>query len=187
MYRDLGDVKASLLQAAIELGAAKSVSSITSRSVASLCNISTGTIFNYFPSMKDLIDAAAQSFDRLHMDETVKMAQQDLSIEEIWDLMIDNFLSDPNGTLYYISYTNTFGFDPTSNNIRAEEFLEIAKSFFRTSKSLTDDQYLLLWDYITSMAFYYAEKFIHGYLDYDDYTKAQVKAVVFGGVSNFIN
>lgn len=182
MYRDLGDIDTALIRAAFKIGATEGVASITARKIAALCDISVVTIFNRFENMRDLMDAAAQAFDRPYMEEAAKMAQADLTLEQIWDTMLDHFMADPDGSMYYVSYTSTFGFDPTSANARAEEFLRIAKAFFRSDRVLTDNEYLFLWDYITSMAFYYAEKFIHGYLECNDATNALIKRVVFNGI-----
>lgn len=185
-YRDLGDIDEKIIRTIIHMGAEQGVENVSSKRIAALCGISNGTIFNRFDTMRALLDAAAQSFDRPHMEEVVKMAAEQLTVIQIWDKMLDYFLADPDGTLYYISYTNAFGFDPTTNNPRAEEFLEIAKVFFRSDCTLPDLQYLMMWDYVTSMAFYYAEKFIHGFLTYDEPSKAFVKQIVFNGITHIL-
>lgn len=185
-YRDLGNIEEVILQTITRLGAEKGVEHVSSKEVAAICKISNATIFNRFETMRAALDAAAQHFDRVHMEQTVQMAEENLAAEEIWDRMLDYYLADPDGTLYYNSYTNTFGFDPTVNNPRAEEFLRIAQVFFQSENKLTDNQYLIMWDYITSMAFYYAEKFIHGYLDYDEPTRAFLKQIVFEGLNRIL-
>jgi AcrR family transcriptional regulator len=185
-YRDLGDIDEKIIRTILKMGAENGVSNVSSKRVAAICGISSGTIFHKYGTMKALLDAAAQAFDRPSMALTAQMAEQNLAAAEIWDKMLDHFLSDPDGTLYYISYTNTFGFDPTTTNPRAEEFLGIARIFFRSCKSLTDNEYLVLWDYITSMAFYYAEKYIHGYLPYTEKTRTFTKQIVFQGINGAI-
>lgn len=185
-YRDLGDIEEAIIKTITKLGAAKGAEHASSKEVAAICKISNATVFNRFATMRAALDAAAQRFDRPRMEQTARMAERSLTAEQIWDSMLDGFLADPDGTLYYISYTNAFGFDPTVGNPRADEFLKVAKIFFRSEKRLTDNQYLVLWDYITSMAFYYAEKFLHGYLDYSAETKAFVKQIVFGGIDGVL-
>lgn len=185
-YRDLGDIEEKILQTITELGAKKGVEHVSSKEVAAICKISNATIFNRFSTMRAALDAAAQRFDRPHMERTVKMAEANLTADQIWDQMLEYFLADPDGTLYYISYTNTFGFDPTVGNPRAEEFLQIARVFFRSEQTLSDNQYLILWDYITSMAFYYAEKFLHSYMDYDEENRAFIKRIVFDGIDRIL-
>ena len=134
--------------------------------------------------MRGAQDAAARAFDRLYMEQASALAQAHLPLEEIWDQMLERLLQDSDGALYYISYINCFGFDPTSANDRAEEFLAVAKLFFHTKPHLSDSQYLLLWDYITSMVFYYMEKFLH-YMAYNQENRAMVRQLLFSGMDRF--
>ena len=185
-YRDLGDIDNRIIGTVIHMGAERGVENVSSKKIAALCGISNATIFNRFTTMRALIDKAAQRFDRPHMENVMHMAEQGLNAGQIWDKMLTLFLADPDGTLYYISYTNTYGFDLTAKNPRAPEFLYVAKIFFRSARVIADDEYLALWDYITSMAFYYAEKFIHGYMHYNNDTLTFVKKIVFAGVDGIL-
>ena len=49
----------------------------------------------------------AEPFDRPRMAQVIKLVGQGLSPREIWDKMLESFMGDQEGTLYYISYTNT--------------------------------------------------------------------------------
>ncbi len=185
-FRQLEDTDKKIIRAIYKIGAKDGMSKVTAKRIAALCDISDCTVFNVFGTKRGYLDAAAQTFDRTHMDEVMRYANEGKDIYELWDIMLETFLSDPDGSMYYNRYTLEFGFDPTSRNPRADEFLLAAKAAFNAAAPLDDDTYLILWDYITSMAFYYAEKFIHGYLENSAQNKARVKSVVFGGLNALI-
>ncbi len=185
-FRDLGDINSIIIDTVTHMGAKQGVAYVSSKRIAASCGISSATIFNRFTSIRNLLDRAAEQFDRPRMEQAARLVEQGLSPQDIWDRMMESFLADPESTLYYISYTSTFGFDPTSANPRAKEFLRIAKAFFRSGRALEDHEYLLLWDYITSMEFYYAEKFIHGLIPSTSEERVLVKRIVFGGIDGLL-
>ena len=110
-----------------------------------------------------------------------------MNIIEIFDFFVERFIEDKIETLYYISYNNKYGFDPTINNPRANEFLKVAHLLFSNNTKLSDDQTLLLWDYITSMAFFYAEKIIKGFLENTFENKENIHSIVFRGLNSILN
>lgn len=183
-YRLLKNIEEKMIAAITEIGAKEGVKAVTAVKVAAKCDISSFTVFEHFKTKRGFLDAAAQAFDRKNMAFTAKMLSEGKDFIEVWDIMQDFFLSDPDGTLFYISYTSEFGFDPTTNNARGEEFLQVARVLFPKKTHLDDDQMLELWDYVTSMAFYYAEKIIHGYIANTPEVKAYVKRLVCEGVVN---
>lgn len=186
-YRKLENIKERIEQEALLIGATKGVAEISARNVAKACGISTHTIYCHFKSMKELIDTIAQRFDRKHMDSISGCLDNNMNIIEIFDFFVERFIEDKIETLYYISYNNKYGFDPTINNPRANEFLKVAHLLFSNNTKLSDDQTLLLWDYITSMAFFYAEKIIKGFLENTFENKENIHSIVFRGLNSILN
>lgn len=185
-YRLLKNTDEHIIRAVQEIGATIGVQSITAAKIAKKCDISNFTVVSCFGNMRKALDAAAQSFDRHYMAKVEEMAAEGADLDRIWDEILNYFLDDPNGTIYYNSYTQYFGFDPTENNERSAEFLATAKAFLKPKAELSDHKYLILWDYMTSMMFYYAEKFIRGYIQCDESNRAIVKDIVFGGVNRLL-
>ena len=164
-YRKLENNKNKIEAAALAIGSHDGVQCISARTIAAACDISTHTIYNNFPSMQDLIDFIAQKFDRKHLKNVVNLVEEGKTWQEIFNIMIDKLTRDKAATLYYISYTNIYGFDPTMENPRAEEFLEVSRKLFDPNGKLSDEVLLVIWDYVTTTALYYSDKIIRKYIE----------------------
>lgn len=161
--RTLIDIDNKIISAVYKIGASQGVHAITAQKVAKMCGISHFTIFEHFQTKENLLQVAAETFDRKYMGLMEELLNENHSRRTTFQEMIKLFVKDADGALYYNNYTLERGFDPTQANKRSEEFLKYAKSFFY-DKNYADSKYLLMWDYVTSMSFYYAEKIIHGYI-----------------------
>lgn len=181
-FRVITSTKEDVIKAVISIGAKKGANHVTMRDLANACNLSTFKIINFYSTKKAYLDAAAQSIDIPYMERTVNLVNSGRTRIEIFNELLDSFLEEPDKALYYLSYTNDFGFDPTTKNERQEVFLKNARVFFKDKKDKDDDYILLLWDYITSMLFYYAEKIIHGYINNDKKTRDEIIEIVFKGI-----
>ena len=185
-YRKLTNIKHKIEQATIKIGAKYGVHAVSARVVAAECDISTHTIYNNFSSMDSLIEYVATRFERRHMADAAKLVEEgDYSVHELFDVFLDKFVKDKRETLYYLSYTNENGFDPTLKNPRAAEFLQVARKLFKNEK-LSDEMTLLLWDHATSMLFSYAHKIIKKYIPNDEVTRAEIKKIFFEGINALI-
>ena len=185
-YRDLGDIDSKIIDVIIRMGAAEGIENVSSKKIAAELDISSGTVFNHFGSMDEAIKSAAKSFDRPHIAAVIEWGRQGLSLYQIWDRTLEAFMDDPDGTRFYISYLSKFRYDPTGNDARNPEFLAAVSEFMSDQYHLADAQALILWEYVTNMMFYYAEKFISGYLSDTQRTRAFIKRIVFGGVNDII-
>lgn len=185
-YRKLEDVEGKILQAVIKVGARDGVSNVTARKVAEVCGISDFTVFNYYKNIKNLLLSAAIYYDTGMMQRIADCVFSGKNLRFTWDTMFDFLLANPDGALYYLGYVRQFGYDLTPNNPRSDEFLQIAKVLFEhEGRSFNDKQLLLMWDYVTTMALYYAEKTIQGYMDNTAEFKTYAKDIVFNGLDNF--
>ena len=59
---------------------------------------------------------------------------------------------------------------------------KMARKFFKEQSTMSNADLLIVWDYVVSSSFYYAEKFIHELFPYDEHHKEIVKNLVFKGV-----
>ncbi len=185
-YRYLEDIDEKIISAIIKIGADEGVQKVSAQKIAAICDISTYTVFDHFKTKRNFIESAAQYFEDKYLSQLTDLINDKKSVYEIWDITMDEFMKNPDEALYYLSYVNTFGFDPSENNVRSDVFLKFAKAFFQPERDLSNNQLLILWDYITSLVFYYSEKFIHNFLPYDDQTKNIVKNLVFNGVESIL-
>lgn len=183
-YRLLENIDQKLIDAIIEVGARDGVTKATIKRVSALCGVTHTVLLKRFGSTRGSWDAAAEYVDTRGMETMKTFFERSSDKREIWDLMLDYFLEKRNEALYYTSYINTVGFDPTENNARNVEYLHYAKIFLGENCAFSDRKYLMLWDYITTMQFYYAEKIIHGYLTDDEATRAMIRDIVFKGIDN---
>lgn len=185
-YRKLENVEERVIAAVTKIGARDGVLAATALKVARECDMSDFTVLQCFGSKRGYLDAAAQAYDRRLMEKIYGLIDKGDTFADIWDKMMRYHLDeDPDGVLYYNHYINEVGFDPTPNNERSDEWLPMAKALFSTKSGLTDDQYLLLWDFITMMSLYYAEKIITGYIPDTDEAKGNIRRVVFAGLDGF--
>jgi hypothetical protein len=129
--------------------------------------------------MKTLVDYCAERYDRELMDLCVKLILEGKDMSELWDILFKYVLEKPEGAVYYFNYVNYYGFDPTENNKRAEEFLKVARTLFKGKEHLNDHEVLVLWDYITTQLFYYTTKIYQGYIENTKEELAFIKKIVF--------
>lgn len=161
--RNLQNIEDDILDAVTHIGGTKGIPHVTGRSVALACDISHFTCFNRFKTTQNMLDAAAIRFERKYMKLSIDMFRQGYNWQTVWDTVLDFLIQDADGTFYYDRYRTAFGFSPTPENTRAPEFLEFAK-IAADVEGLTDEQYLLLGDYISALAFFYARRIISGQL-----------------------
>ena len=185
-YRYLEDIDEKIINAIIKIGADEGVQKVSAQKIAAICDISTYTVFDHFKTKRNFIESAAQYFEDKYLSLVTDQINQKKSVYEIWDFIIEEFVKNPDESLYYLSYINIFGFDPSENNVKSDIFLKIAKGVFSHEHNLTNNQLLIVWDFLSSMAFYYSEKFIHNFLPYNDETKNLIKSLVFNGVDNVL-
>lgn len=183
-YRKLKNIKGKILAKALEIGANEGVYNITARKIAKNCDISTHTIYNYFQSMRELIDSIAFNYDRKYMEDIKKVILKGYSKQEIFYHFLDIFIREKNNTLYYISYVHCYGFNPTSKNDRTSEFVPYARYIF--NDDIDDNTIMFLWDFITRTLFYYSEKIIKGFIPYDEHYKNMMFKTITQGINNFI-
>ena len=88
-YRKLKNIKGKILAKALEIGANEGVYNITARKIAKNCDISTHTIYNYFQSMRELIDSIAFNYDRKYMEDIKKVILKGYSKQEIFYHFLD--------------------------------------------------------------------------------------------------
>lgn len=186
-YRKLENIREKIKQETLKIGARYGTRDVSARRVSGACDISTHTIYNNFPSMRALIDEVAMDFDRKQMALAQEMAKQHYTTEQIFDTFLDKFIEDKTSALYYISYMRDFKMDPTSANPRAGEFLAAAKVLLPAKQPVSDDMLLLMWNYIATLIFYYAEKFIRGSLKNDKVTRDNIRTIALKGLTTILD
>lgn len=161
--------------------ATKGIYDVSTKGLAEEAHLAEGLIFYYFKTKQNLFDECAAIYDRGLMDRCTLLASQGKDLSEVWDILFDELLKDPNGAIFYFDYVNYFGFNPTEKNKRAHEYLKAAKVILASKKDMDDHNLLILWDYVTTQLFYYVNKIAKHELENTKETKAFIKKIAFVG------
>lgn len=159
--------------------ARKGIADISTVELAKELGISESVIFYHYKNVRNLIDECAITYDRSLMNYSIQEIDRGLTMNELWDVLFDYALKNPDGANFYFSYVNYYGFDPTENNQRSQEFLEVCKILFKEKKNLDNHSTLILWDFISTQLFYYCNKMTTGYMELTEENKKIVKKIVF--------
>ena len=157
----------------------RGIANISTVELAKEVGIVESVIFYHFKTVRNLIDECAINYDRELTEYSIKIINEGKSFYELWDILFDYVLKNPEGANFYFSYVNYYGFDPTETNTRAKEFLQSSKKLFTEKPNLDDHTILILWDFITTQLFYYCDKITKGYMDNNKKNKALIKKIVF--------
>lgn len=161
------------------------ISNVSTLEVAKQASVAEGLVFYYFKNKQNLLDECAIIYDRQLMAQCEQLAQEGKGMSEVWDIIYNHIIEHPEGAVYYFSYVNYYGFNPTENNHRAKEYLKVARLLFKGKENLNDHQILILWDHITTQLFYYANKMIRHELEDTIDERANVKRIAFLVYDNF--
>jgi len=157
----------------------KGIADISTLELAKELGISESVIFYHFKNVRNLVDECAVRYDRELMEKAVQCILDGKDMSQTWDVLMEYVLKEPNGANFYFDYVNYYGFDPTENNKRSDEFLKIAKILFKEKSGLDNHTILVLWDYITTQLFYYCNKMTKGFMEPNEENKALVKKIAF--------
>lgn len=178
-YRELVDIEKRIIDATRKLGAAEGIDGISARKIAAECGISDFTVFRYFGTRENLLERAARDYNLGILQKICEYNGQNVRVTDLWDLMMQELCENSDGALFYSAYMHDIGSDPTLNNSISSELLTASASFLAENSSLTSEQLLLRWNYLTTMALYYAEKFVRGLLPNTPEIRAEIKKMVF--------
>ena len=181
-YRKLEDTANKVIHAVQKLGAENGIKGVTVKKVSDLCDVSTFTVATCFGNMQGALDAAKKDFEVRYKEKVFKMIENKLTLEQMWDEVLDFYLEDPNGTVYYYEYNHFFGIDISDNNEALDEILKVSQSLFLSEKDISDKVYLLLWDFVTTAGQNYARRVIKGYLENTPENRNYVKKMTFGSL-----
>lgn len=181
MYRKLENVRERILEATLNIGAEKGFKSISARTVATACDISTHTIYENFKSMQDLIDEIATRIRHGHLQFLHDLILKGDDSSSIYNACLDRFIANRTDTLFYISYLHSIN-DPISCTY-SNETLRTAKSLFK--RDLSDEMLYLIWDYVRVTSFYYAKNIIKGYIPNTKENRENIKKIILNGMEYF--
>ena len=71
------------------------------RELAKECNVSTFKIIDFFATKKAYLDYAVQSIDIPYIEKVFKLVDSGLTNIEIFNILLDDFLLEPNKALFY--------------------------------------------------------------------------------------
>ena len=181
--RNLVDIDRRILKAVHKIGSEEGIKGVTSKKVAALVGVSHFTCFEHFETRQGMLDAAARYIEKQYFEVLTNLIESHTEIHKIWDTVLETAIEWPDKSMYYLNYTREFSCEITLGTERVDYILNYAKLVF-TNISVTNDlEYLLLWDHVLYMIFYYAEKIIKGLIPNTPEVKEWIKGIVFNGVN----
>lgn len=181
-YRKLNRINDKIIEQTQLLGGKKGLAQISTKEIATACRISEYTIFQHFKTKKNLLYETALSFDRKAIEKVLFLLNNGSSNEAIWDNILDYFIKQKNGTLYYAQYIAAIGLDASIDNPRSSEFLPVGRKVLRNSENYSDQQIIFMWDYLLLALLYYAGKIIRNHMPNSEEYRSYIRSVVFKGV-----
>ena len=180
--RTLIDIDDCIINAVIKIGSEEGIKNITSNKVAKLCGISHFTCFEHFGTRQGMLDAAALKIENQFLYQLNELIQTENNILNVWNIILDEFIAKPNKPLYYWYYYKEIGCELTLNTERATFLLNFAKQVFPNSNAKTDLEYMLLWDGMIEMMFYYTEKITKGLIPNTKEARDYITKIIFYGI-----
>lgn len=181
MFRKLENIREKILEKTLEIGATNGVGSISARTVATACDISTHTIYENFKSMTNLIDEIATNIRHQYLKFLATLIKNGKDYPTIFDAFIDKFIEEKNNTMFYTSYLHTLKVPKTLEY--AEEILNASKSLFKDG--LTDEELYLIWEYVRVSAFYYGRNIINGTIPNTPQIRKDIRKITLNGLEAF--
>lgn len=181
-YRALDDVDNRIMCAVQKIGARDGVQNVTAKKIAAECDISDFAVFAHFGTKKGYLDAAKDAFYNRYTSMMTELERRNYTLENTWDYILDDFVNNPDGPLYYSSYIATFGIDEKYQKQRVTDFLPHARRLLSCEPELTDDDLIMIWDYMTNVILYYAGMFARKQLEYNDNNRNIIKRTSFFGL-----
>lgn len=181
-YRALDDVDNKIINAVQYLGAREGAQNVTAKKIAAMCDISDFAVFSHFGTKKGYLDAARESFYQRYLDKMRDLEAEDATPEMTWDTLINDFIENPDGPAFYVSYISTFGMDDAYRKRRANDFLPYARRLIAPERELSDDDLMVLWNYMSNSILFCVSSFVKGNLECNDNVRGLMKNMAFHGL-----
>lgn len=163
-YRKLDNVQERIRQAAITLGANQGIKAISARNIAKMCDISTHTIYQYYHSINELIEELITIFENFCLSKDEELIAQNKNPYEICDYYFFELIKHKDFLKFYLAYTDYVGAKFKLSPEHMQRCSQIAKAMFKLPEGSSDEAYLLLWEYVTTIIF----KFIRRHLENEE-------------------
>ena len=180
--RNLVDIDNKIMDAVIKIGSEEGIKSITSKKVAAMCGISHFTCFEHFGTRQGMLDETTKVLEKQFLSDIEELIHTEKNIVDVWNVILDRFITRPNKPLYYYYYYKEMKGELTLNSPRGQFLSNFSKKVFAKSNATNDFEYLLLWDHIVEMMFYYAEKITKGLIPNTKEVREYISKIVFNGI-----
>ena len=180
--RTLIDIDNRIIDAVIQIGSEEGIKNVTSNKVAKLCGISHFTCFEHFGTRQGMLDTAAERIEDEFLKDLEELIDNVKDVVKVWNIIIDRFLIKSKKPLYYWYYHKENKYELTLKSEKEMFYLNYAKRVFPNSNANTDLEYMLLWDHMIEMMFYYTEKIINGLIPNTIESRNYISKIVFEGI-----
>lgn len=186
-YRKLSNIRESILENAVRIGANQGIDAITARKVALASGISTHTIYTNFLSMDDLINEAAIRYEKKEIGLLIACLEDKESKEEAFSNVLSSLLEEKEGTLFYSSYrTSNLQEYYNRQKTKTQKYIECSKLLFGEHKKIPDETYLFLWNHAIMCLFAYSSALIRGKIVDSPEARKTIIDIIFNGTTNVL-
>lgn len=186
-FRKLSNIRESILEKAVEIGANEGIEAITARKVASATDISTHTIYTNFLSMGDLIDEAAVRYEKKELNLLISYLKESKDKEEAFLKTLDSLMEQKNGTLFYSAYrSSNLQEYYNRQKTKTQKYIECSKLLFGEFKGVSDEIYLFLWNHAIICLFTYSSALIREKVVDTLENRKTIINIIFNGTTHIL-
>lgn len=181
-YRALDNIDDKIISAVQYIGAREGAQNVTAKKIATMCDISDFAVFAHFGTKRGYLDAARENFYQRYLKMMRDLEAKNATLEMTWDALIDDFTKNPDGPAFYMSYISTFGIDEAYQERRITDFLPYARRLIASEYELSDDNVVVIWDYMTNVILFCVSSFVKGSMECNDRVRELMKHMAFHGL-----
>lgn len=186
-YRKLSNIRESILENAVRIGANEGIDAITARKVALASDISTHTIYTNFLSMDDLINEAAIRYEKKELGLLISCLKDKESKEEAFLNVLISLLEEKEGTIFYSSYrSSNLQEYYDRQKTKTQKYIECSKLLFGDYKKISDETYLFLWNHAIMCLFSYSSALIREKIADIPEARKTIIDIIFNGTTNIL-
>lgn len=192
-----GNPSERLIQSTIELGAKNGLLNLTTKKIARHAGVSEGMIYFYFEGKTNLIEACFFQIDRriaAAFERSDSMSLSDKPPEEevytLWEMLFQKLLAAPDELIFYRRFLGSTYYTPEVEEKRLEyfsSFAEIVTALINRYDVYGKCTSTLVWEYLLSTTYMFAERVIQGKYPADKNTTQQIFTLIYSGISGLVD
>jgi len=160
-FRKLDNIDEKIIEATIALGAStQGGRGFATKDIAERCHISEYVIFKHFTNKQNLLGITDQRVGEQVAQAAIAIANTAQQVEDFSSALLDWLIQHPDITFFSLNYGHGIPHAsdtilPMDENIR-QEWVEKGRKIFKAPQEVTDEDYLLSWQFLLRNLLYFA-------------------------------